>query len=582
MRRLSFAVLGLFGALSCFAGGGAPASQGLGDAWGGAREDRILVGSFSEILGLAASPRYLYAAAPSGIAVRDRQFSRWLPPLSLDLGGAVPRPVVMAADPSEDAVWIGLDGVVIHYRPLFGDARRVYVPGTVDLIIFDRRDPTSSALVRSSGGWTRVASAGFAIPVSPDQLPPADSRIVPPMPEEIFRAYPSLRAFGGLMTRDASLRSFPVTAAAAAPDRGEVYLGTFGNGIFEVDPVFNRVDHLEYGLLSRSADALALASDGVWVAGASTADFATTGRSGLTFVAESLDEWRWLTDDRTPAGLASAIPYDLAVRDGVAWIGTDRGLVRMDTRPDGSTRSWSALHGLPDDRVLAVAPRYDGVWAGTARGLAFVTWPADASLQLSDARSREAPDARPVVGPPLLQGTAVRALLARGDSLWIGSDAGLVLSLQGAPSVSANSPSPAEPGGTRVLASGLLQRISGDARLARPIVAIAASDSELFVATENDVVALVGSRPRPSRFTAVDFGRVAPITSLAADARTLWVGGRRGVLVVDRESLVTRLVHSGGELPSAVTDLALAEQYAWLGTRDGILRVRRLGDGFPR
>jgi ligand-binding sensor domain-containing protein len=567
MRPSPSVLLMLLGAVACAAGGGVPASAGFGDAWGGAREDRVLVGGFSEILGLAVSQRYLFAAAPSGIAVRDRQFRRWLPPLALDLGRAVARPVAMAADPSDDAVWIGLDGVVVHYRPLFGDVRRVYVSGSVDLIIFDRRDLTGGALVRSGGGWTRVTSTGFAMPIAPDQLPPPGARIVPPSPEEIYRAYPSLRAFGGLMTRDASLRTFPVTAAAAAPDRGEVYLGTFGNGIFEVDPVFNRVDHLEYGLLGRTAAALALASDGVWVATASATDFATAGRSGLTFVAEGLDEWRWRTGDQSAGLLERAIPYDLAVRDGAAWIGTDRGLVRMELRGDGSTRVWSALHGLPDDRVLAVAPRLDGVWAGTARGLAFVRWPAE-GMRGASGDSRDADDP---VSPVVLQGTTVRALLARDDTVWIGSDAGLLILAESSRAVASGEPSTAD-----------ARRISGDARLSRPIVAIAAADSELFAATENEVVAFAGTQVRPSRFAAMDFGRVAPITALAADARTLWVGGRRGVLVVDRASLVSRLMRGGAELPSEVTDIVLAAGVAWVGTRDGLLRVRRLGDGLPR
>ncbi|MEX0892094.1 MAG: hypothetical protein WEB88_07970 [Gemmatimonadota bacterium] len=64
--------------------------------------------------------------------------------------------------------------------------------------------------------------------------------------------------------------------------------------------------------------------------------------------------------------------------------------------------------GLPDLAVGALARAEDGVWVGTRRGLVRL-----------DGAGR-------VVGGPYLQGGAVHALAAAGDTLWVASDQGLM------------------------------------------------------------------------------------------------------------------------------------------------------------
>jgi ligand-binding sensor domain-containing protein/signal transduction histidine kinase len=57
-------------------------------------------------------------------------------------------------------------------------------------------------------------------------------------------------------------------------------------------------------------------------------------------------------------------------RSGAFWFGSQRGLVRWS---GGRERAYSVRDGLPDDRVLAVAPGPgDELWVGTVRGLARV------------------------------------------------------------------------------------------------------------------------------------------------------------------------------------------------------------------
>ena len=66
---------------------------------------------------VAVSRRYVYSATSSGIAIYDRTFQTWLPPLSRELGLIESQINVLAGDPVEDALWLGVDGAVVMYRP---------------------------------------------------------------------------------------------------------------------------------------------------------------------------------------------------------------------------------------------------------------------------------------------------------------------------------------------------------------------------------------------------------------------------------------------------------------------------------
>jgi hypothetical protein len=111
--------------------------------------------------------------------------------------------------------------------------------------------------------------------------------------DELYAQFPALQGFERLLTRDDQLRSWPVSAGTQSPDQpSQVWLGTYGNGLFKVDPYFNTSEHLAFGLLDRGAGAVALAADGVWAAG--IGDASSRGRGGLTFISEDLQEWRWV------------------------------------------------------------------------------------------------------------------------------------------------------------------------------------------------------------------------------------------------------------------------------------------------
>jgi len=557
-RRLAFALLvagvWLLGA-ACAAGGAGGLGGRLSPRGGSLRrEDQVLLTRFADVTGLAASQRLLFVTTPYGIGVYDRRFDSWLPPLTgagdYDNG----RVSFVAADPSIDAVWVGGSGFVLFYQPSVDVLQRMSVPGVVDQILFDRRNGAAGAYVRSAGQWSLVSSTGFVTPVMDrNDLPAGDDQVRPVTLPQIYEQFPALQGFERLLTRDGQLRSWPVSAGTQSPDQpSEVWLGTLGNGLFKVNPYFNTSEHLAFGLLDRGAGAVALAADGVWAAG--LGDAQSGGRGGLTFISEDLQEWRWV-EGALAQPLAGARAYALDVRGQTAWLGTDRGVARVDTRGEGDVVVWAGITGLPDDRALAVLARPDGAWVGTARGLVFVS---------DSASSRSAqPEG---IGPTVASGTPVRALLATGDTLWVGTDAGLLLLPPGNDTL-ARRPAAA----------------TQEPRLAQPIRAIAHSDSLVVVANADELLRFnLNTGQLLPRLDAVNVRAVGQVNVLAMDDRTIWVGGPLGVLVVDRGTGASRLLGPAYQVTSETFDIALAPDYAWLATREGVVRLRRLPDGTVR
>jgi ligand-binding sensor domain-containing protein len=515
----------------------------------GRRDERQLIASYTDVRAVSVSRRYVYAATPTGISVYDRLFNAWLPPMTRDIGFDDGQITAMAGDPAEDAVWVGVPGGVIIYRPQSEQLQRTTVAGVPELIVFDR-GPSGDAYVRASGQWTRVTRIGMATPVSGP--PPASNVYVPPTLNDVYARYPGLRSGAPLLYRnqqnDRPLRSFPVVSGNVSPDQpSEVWLGTSGDGLYKVDGVTMQSVPLRFGLLERGVGALALAADGVWAAGLGASQL----RGGLTFASTNLQQWRWI-DGTITVPMMGMRTTAMSLRAERAWIATDRGVVRA--RVDGSEQMalWSTLDGLPDERVYAVAAKPNGAWVGTARGLVFVTDTVDPNRgDVRDTRTRG-------VGQRTLNDTPVYALQAVGDTLWIGSAAGLMA---------------LGPDGV------LLRPLQGDPELRSPVVALAWSDTVLLAATENAVFSISPSgRMAPTRLTALNVSNVGRVTKMTVDDRAMVLAGTDGVAVMLRTGGI-RVLRVPNDIPAPALDVAMSRDWLWIGTPLGLLRIRRTGDG---
>jgi hypothetical protein len=504
---------------------------------------------------IALSDRYAFVATPRALAVYDMRFNEWLPPLSR-LDGWPDLPIdVMMADPADPtAVWFASGTFVYHYRVGLDDLVRAIVPSRVSPNAFyvDAGDPAAGVIVGGGPtGLVRVSPTGFVQPYTPGMGRAPGARIVPESPASVFARYRSLQDFQRVLTRDESLRSWPISSAASHPMKSEVWLGTLGGGVFKVDPTFARSEQVPFGLLGEGAGAVARAADGVWFG---SLGGGMGGRDGLTFVDTELRRWRWISGG-TASPLAGARITALSVWESALWVGTDRGAVHMDGSSGGIIRRWDDLSGLPSSLVYAVAPTPQGAWMATARGLAF----AHANPRSTDARANDADSLR-------LVGEAVRALVTRRDTLWIGSDRGLLILPPGAQ----------EP--RRVAGAG------NDMRFVQPVVALATADSVVVFAAMNGEVVRVHTRTGAT-LDAGDFvgaSAAGRVNALAMDAQTIWIAGDQGVVVVRRDTRAQRALLAGRDIPSEAYGIVLTPQYAWIATRDGGVRVSRTSDGTIR
>jgi ligand-binding sensor domain-containing protein len=512
------------------------------------RDDRIVIPAMNLVQGVALTPRYVFIATSAALGVYDRQFERWFPPVTRRDGWPGGVMQVFVGDPNDDVVWFATAAGLFRYRAILNDLARTSLADTPRQLFFDRGDPSVGAYVVGTQRIWRVSASGSAQVITASEVPPAIRRVVPATLGDIYARFPALRDFERLLTQDDDLRSYAVTSGAIAPERSEVWLGTAGAGVVQVDALFTTGTPRPFGLLEPGAGAIVATSDGVWIGGAGDR---LTARSGLTYAEHELGRWRWL-DGGTFAPMGGARVHALAPWASWLWVGTDRGLVRFDLASGRADRRLDESDGLPSSLVLSVAPRFDGVWVGTARGLAFV---ADTGR-----------GARPfVVESPVLDNTPVRALVRRGDTLWIGTDAG----------VAVLPPNESRP---RRLRSAELS-----VRLAQPVAALAIADSVLAVATTRGALLLLSTRDGSELAPLIaDAGRTGGIAALAMDATSLWIAGPMGVLMVQRRTGVARFIPVGTELPGEATGVALARDYAWVATREGVVRLRRLSDGSVR
>ena len=522
----------LAGVVVLVACAGGASSEGRTSPLAVGRRDEILtIGAHNEILQVAASERLAFAATQSGVIIYDALFRAWLPPLQVE-GELVANTTALAADPTEDAVWLATPGRIVYYRPRLDYAVSGGLPGTPDEIFFDRQDLGAGAYVRLGGRFVRVTRAGMYTTVT--RIPALEQRVRSPTARDVFRDYPSLEAFLPLLTRGEDLEQWPASAATLSPGRSEVWLGTRGNGLLRVDPTFNRAEHLPFGLLQPGVGAVALVADGIWAGGLGELN----ERNGLVFASSDVQRWRWV-DGPPSRPFAGARVTALGIRGRTAWIGTTRGLLRVNLDDDTRVDRWDAGDDLPSDVITGVAVAPTGVWVATAAGLAFI----DGAVHVNGPR------------------VAVRDLTMWGDTLWIASDLG-VLALASPDSVP--------------------RRVSmSDARLGRDVSAVARGDSVLAVATVTELIEIDLKRQAilPPRAAAV--GRLHSITRLTIDARTIWLVGEDGVLAIYRANGRSTLLPVGLALPARPTSVVLATDVAWIGTLAGLVRVRRRADGMP-
>ncbi len=123
-------------------------------------------------------------------------------------------------------------------------------------------------------------------------------------------------------------------------------------------------------------------------------DVVVATSKGLSVLHEGY--WHWYgVDARTQRLSETVSPQALDERshilslaetsDGVLWLGTVRGLMAMAGDYQGDLKRWSVAQGLPSPRIASLAQRDEQVWVGTAKGLVRLQYADDAASAVAVA-----------------------------------------------------------------------------------------------------------------------------------------------------------------------------------------------------
>jgi hypothetical protein len=493
---------------------------------------RVFITDLSRVHAVAATQSLVFAATPQALAIYDRGFRTLRETVGV-LDGYPDAPVTaMAADPTDDAVWLLGRGAWALYRP-FGRAwDRGTLPGEAQQAVLDASDPARGVYARVSGRWYFISKVGgIAVPAT--DLPPVGRRLGSLSAAELRQRAPGFDLVRLRIERDELLRNWPVTSAAAGPMQGDLFIGTDGNGMFRLDPASHLVERYPVGLLGSNVGAVAVLGE---VVCAGSDDRLGTRRRGISCMRQDLGAPVYYEQGQGLAAFPGTEIRRLALGAGVIWAATDQGLARLERQG----RRLELLQGaadLPSDDVLALLALPQGVWAGTTLGLAFV----------SDTGRR-------MVSDPAGVSAGVLALAQLGDTLWIASTSGVL----------ARSADPASSG-----ALGSLRVAGRDNR--ETALAVAAGRAGILAATAARLIWIAGDSAVWLAGPPAQVGRVRVIV---ADEDGFWIGGSAG-LGLFRPATGWIVVLGAGDVASEPRDLAVSHRYVWVATGRGLVRFEK-------
>lgn len=489
-----------------------------------APEDRSLVTGFGDVAALALGRDRLYVASDGGVAVFDVLQERWLPPLAPVPGYPPPGYAsALAYDPVADGLWLGLEnGELYQLSFAFGEWTRAGFVAD-DAIIRIHPDAAEGALwVGTPVGWYRVRDDGtFGRFVLRAEM----------LPESVRTAGEqnlALLAVQGTLGLDERLRRYELTDAVAGDRPGTFFVGTGGGGVVRIDTNTLERQWYAFGTPSRGVGTVEIDADRIWFGGDGQGP-----RDGIAVASRDLGEWRQLEAgiDGAPRGFVARIVADA---DAV-WFAASDGVYRLDGRNGDSAgfRHITSADGLPADQATTVVPLAGGAWIGTLRGLARI-------------------DATGAVTATLLEGSRVLDLVMTGDTLWIATDRGLHVAMSGRdPEPAAAGTLAAGPVVAVAAGGGIVAALTPDALHVRtdglwsaPDRTIAGTlggllrlrieaDGRLWIAGERGVASLEAG-VAPVFWRVPDDIPEGPVRGIAFDGNDLWVATPAGALRLDR------------------------------------------------
>lgn len=405
-----WAPLLLLCAVACATSASAPGGVSRPHAYWRA-DDRLLVTDFRELAAVASDRRFAYAAGRNGVLVYDHRLGRWGAPLTVEDGFPRADPALaLEVDPFTGILWMvtRTGGLWAHDVALAGEWRWVgSLPGAPPVRLVAHE---GSLWARTASGWFESSSGGSP-PMHSSAVPPAVRAAAASGLERLQRESAGFRAAGPSLTVDEYLRRWEITGAAPTPDPSRWWLSTWGGGLYAYDDRMLDAEPFRYGSIGRGVSAIAM--DAAAAGGAATGGagywFGSDGMSGdggIAHADEGLQRWSW--HEAGIGGAPRSTVHSILDTDAGLFVGAADGLYRLR---GGAWSRLSEFEGLPSATVRALATGAGAIWVGTDRGLARV-----------ESEAGGVPDVLPL---DATTGARVNALAPADSMLWIATDRGL-------------------------------------------------------------------------------------------------------------------------------------------------------------
>lgn len=367
-------------------------------------------------------------------------------------------------------------------------------------------------------------------------------------------------------------RTLDVQALARMPGNGHIWLGSAGQGAFELDAEGKPLRQLRFddGLAGDDVRALLVDTRGrVWLG----------TYNGLARIDQAgAAPRRWLANEHRSDGLASARVHALLQdRDGLVWIGTWMGGAHVYQPESDAFREFRTdqedPRGLPGIGIRRVLADPDGsLWLGILGG--------GGLLHFSPQRGVLERYYSEAAGVFQLPSDRVQAMVHDLDGgMWVGfMDVGLAYR---------------PPGESRFELASRLPFITSEASSGNVLTLFVDRAGTLWVGFEDKGLESLCRGCRQFRHYGSESDRRTRLPGQTIGvvfedaAGTLWVGARPGGLVqLNRKTGVTTplsalLVDSGNDLPRAITTITQSRKgELWVGTQGGgLARLTPVGAG---
>lgn len=454
-------------------------------------DQAITYANFQYVNYIATSQAKVYVATTSGIIIYNKQMNQWEAPLT------------------------GAEGISAT------DIQRIWV---------DRFDQHLYAQVNNEYYEYNFTFKRWLSQFDPPSIGTSDQHVAPPASLSPPFGFNYL---GDGVIVDPEARSFTITDVVDDGD-GNLWLGSWGYGLFRSGTITQVLTHLPYGLLQSAAYSLYRDDSTLWTSGPTL----TSSRTGVTGLDLRTDSYRYIETGVHP-GLPVVDINCLAGNQKFIILGTESGLFFIDRQDQSQIKRVDRRRGFSDDNITSLQTvGEDTLFVGTTSGLLIYLFRDDIIRYVAQKQ---------------FYNRIIYDLALTEGYLWIGSDVGAY---------------------RFALDSGRLQKYQDpDQLLFNRVFGVQAYGGAIWFVSDNGLVRLdlEDASTIPYRVSSSRLDHRA----MAVNDRIAVVTSERGVtfIFLEKDGTVTRDFSIEDGLASTyVYDLLFDGDYLWIGTDKGLTR----------